>query len=142
MATSTAEPRSLPATQGDGHKHKKNALSDGQGRLAWILLAPTLIVILVVAGIPVAMSIREAFFQTNSGVDPTTGMIQGGETFVGLENFTNIFAGGNPVVGSYGTMDRFWNAFLNTTFITIVCVLLETVLGVAMALIKGSGPPP
>ena len=100
MATSTAEPRSLPATQGDGHKHKKNALSDGQGRLAWILLAPTLIVILVVAGIPVAMSIREAFFQTNSGVDPTTGMIQGGETFVGLENFTNIFAGGNPVVGS------------------------------------------
>ena len=45
MATATAEPRSLPATEGDGHKHKKNALSDGQGRLAWILLAPTLIVI-------------------------------------------------------------------------------------------------
>ena len=35
----------------------------------------------------------------------------------------------------YGTMDRFWNAFLNTTFITIVCVLLETVLGVIMAII-------
>ena len=32
-------------------------------------------------------------------------------------------------------MDRFWNAFLNTTMITIVCVLLETVLGVAMAFI-------
>ena len=32
-------------------------------------------------------------------------------------------------------MDRFWNAFLNTTFITIVCVILETILGVAMALI-------
>ena len=49
MATATAEPRSVPATEGDGHKHKKNALSDGQGRLAWILLAPTLIVIAVVA---------------------------------------------------------------------------------------------
>jgi multiple sugar transport system permease protein len=41
-------------------------------------------------------------------------------------------------------MDRFWNAFINTTMITIVCVLLETVLGVAMALImakafKGRG---
>jgi len=47
MATATAEPRSLPATEGDGHKHKKNALSDGQGRLAWILLAPTLIIIAV-----------------------------------------------------------------------------------------------
>ena len=45
MATATAEPRSVPATEGDGHKHKKNALSDGQGRLAWILLAPTLIII-------------------------------------------------------------------------------------------------
>ena len=32
-------------------------------------------------------------------------------------------------------MDRFWNAFINTTLLTIVCVLLETVLGVAMALI-------
>jgi ABC-type sugar transport system permease subunit len=134
MATATAEPRSVPATE-DGHKHKKNALSDGQGRLAWMLLAPTLIIIAVVAGIPVALSIREAFFQSNTGVDPTTGMIAGGESFVGLQNFTSIFAGENQVVGSYGTIDRFWNAFLNTTFITIVCVLLETVLGVAMALI-------
>ena len=32
-------------------------------------------------------------------------------------------------------MDRFWNAFLNTTFFTLVCVLLETVLGVIMAII-------
>ena len=135
MATATAEPRSVPATEGDGHKHKKNALSDGQGRLAWILLAPTLIIIAVVAGIPVVMSIREAFFQTNTGVDPNTGLIAGGEVFVGLRNFTDVFSGGNPVSGNFGTMDRFWNAFLNTTFITIVCVILETILGVAMALI-------
>src|SRR4029453_5980895 len=135
MATATAEPRSLPATEGDGHKHKKNALSDGQGRLAWILLAPTLIVIFVVAGIPVAMSIRESFFKPNPAVNPTTGLIAAGDTFVGLQNFTDIFKGQNPVTGSYGTMDRFWNGFLNTTFITIVCVLLETVIGVAMALI-------
>jgi trehalose/maltose transport system permease protein len=135
MATATAEPRSVSATGGDGHKHKKNALSDGQGRLAWILLAPTLIIIAVVAGIPVLMSFREALYQTNTGVDPTTGLIAAGEKFIGLQNFTAIFSGANPVTGSYGTMDRFWNAFLNTTFITIVCVLLETVIGVAMALI-------
>ena len=70
MATATAEARNLPAATDDGHKHKKNALSDGQGRLAWMLLAPTLIVIIVVAGIPVIMSIRESFYATNSGVDP------------------------------------------------------------------------
>lgn len=135
MATATAQPQSTSTGQGDGHKHKKNALSDGQGRLAWILLAPTLLVIVVVAGIPVVMSIRESFFQTNSGVDPTTGLVAGGEKFVGLQNFTAIFTNPDTVLGSYGQMGRFSNAFLNTTFITIVCVILETVLGVAMALI-------
>ena len=58
MATATAEPRSVPATEGDGHKHKKNALSDGQGRLAWILLAPTLIVIAVVVLFTLSRVIR------------------------------------------------------------------------------------
>jgi len=135
MATTTADSRNLPAVQVDGHKHKKSALSDGQGRLAWMLLAPTLLVIIVVAGIPVIMSVRESFFQTNSGVDPTTGLVAGGEKFVGLGNFAQIFAGQDNVPGSWGTIGRFWNAFLNTTFITIVCVILETVLGVAMALI-------
>jgi len=135
MATTTADSRNLPAVQVDGHKHKKSALSDGQGRLAWMLPAPTLLVIIVVAGIPVVMSIRESFFQTNSGVDPTTGLVAGGEKFVGLGNFAQIFAGQDNVTGSWGTIGRFWNAFLNTTFITIVCVLLETVLGVVMALI-------
>jgi ABC-type sugar transport system permease subunit len=143
MATTAAE-RTTPSVAGDGHKHKKNALSDGQGRLAWMLMAPTLLVIIVVAGIPVILSIRESFFQTNSGVDPNTGLVAGGESFVGLKNYTDIFGGQNLVAGSYGAMDRFWNAFLNTTFLTIVCVLLETVLGVAMALImskafKGRG---
>lgn len=143
MATATAEPTSMTAA-GNAPKHKKNALSDGQGRLAWMLLAPTLIIIILVAGVPVLMSIRESFFTTNSGVDPNTGMVAGGETFTGLKNFTDIFAGQNQVTGSYGTMDRFWNAFLNTTFFTIVCVILETILGVIMALImakafKGRG---
>ena len=132
MATATAEPRSLPATGGDGHKHKKNALSDGQGRLAWILLAPTLIIIAVVAGIPVILSICPSTRPTPGWIPPQA-WSPVGDKFVGLQNFTDIFAGANPVTGSYGTMDRFWNAFLNTTFITIVCVLLETVIGVAMA---------
>jgi len=143
MATTTAVGKS-PQVQGDGHKHKKNALSDGQGTLAWILLAPSLAVILLVAGIPVVMSIRESFFQVNDKPDPNTGLIAQGESFVGLQNFTAIFAGDNPVTGNWGTMDRFNNAFVNTTMITIVCVILETILGVAMALImskafKGRG---
>ena len=143
MATATADAPARPTT-GDGHKHKKNALSDGQGRLAWMLLAPTLLVIVVVAGIPVLMSIRESFFQANSGVDPTTGLVASGDTFSGLKNFTQIFAGQDSVSGSYGEMGRFFNAFWNTTLFTVVCVVAETILGVAMALImakafKGRG---
>ena len=134
MATATAAAPARPAT-GDGHKRKKNALSDGQGRLAWMLLAPTLLVIIVVAGIPVLMSIRESFFQANAGVDPTTGLVQQGDRFSGLANFTNIFTSTDTVPGSYGQIGRFTNAFLNTTLITVVCVLAETILGVAMALI-------
>ena len=106
------------------------------------------IVIFVVAGIPVVMSIRESFFTTNSGVDPTTGMVRGARSSSACNNFTAIFSGANVVEGTWGSMDRFWNAFLNTTMITIVCVLLETVLGVAMALImakafrgRGSSEP-
>src|SRR5215203_2646919 len=99
MATATAEARNVPAATDDGHKHKKNALSDGQGRLAWLLLAPTLLVIVVVAGIPVLMSVRESLFQTNAGVDPNTGLVVGGEKFVGVQNFTSIFSGANVVDG-------------------------------------------
>ncbi len=50
-----------------------------------------------------------------------------GSTFVGLDNYTAIFNG--------ETGDRFWTAFYNTTFFTVTCVVLETVLGVAMALV-------
>ncbi len=131
MATTTEPARAAPPAP----KRKANPLSDGQGRLAALLLSPTMIVLVVVVGIPILLAIREAFFERNSGVDPQTGMVAQGERFVGLGNFTNIFAGLNDVTANYGTMDRFFNAFINTSLFTIVCVGIETVLGVAMALI-------
>lgn len=120
-------------------KRKKNAFSDGQGTLAGILIAPTMLVIFIVAGIPIVMSIAEAFFRTNDGIDPITGAISSGSKFVGLDNFTDIFAHPATVAGVFGSMDRFINAFLNTTLFTIVCVTLETILGVSMALIMAKG---
>jgi ABC-type sugar transport system permease subunit len=134
MATATAMSKTPAAAPGT-RKRKKNALSDGQGRLAGLLLLPTLLVIIVVVGIPIIMSIRESLFRTNDAIDPTTGLLGGGEQFVGLGNFTAIFQGQNNVQGSYGQMDRLINAFLNTTAFTVVCVVLETVLGILMALI-------
>jgi multiple sugar transport system permease protein len=130
MAVTTAERTAPPAT-----KRKKNAFSDGQGALAAMLLAPTLLVMFLVTGIPIVMSITESFFRANGGVDPNTGLVNTGTAFVGIQNFTDIFAHPTLVVGVYGSLDRLINAFLNTSLFTIVCVILETILGVAMALI-------
>lgn len=125
-------------------KRKKNPLSDGQDALASLLVSPTLLVIAVVVGFPILFSLRESLFRGASGVDPNTGMVRAGETFVGLQNFTDIFTNPQTVVGVWGNLDRLINAFINTTFFTVVCVSLETVIGVAMAIImskafKGRG---
>lgn len=130
MAVTTTERTAPLAT-----KRKKNAFSDGQGALAAMLLAPTLLVMFLVTGIPIVMSVTESFFRANGGVDPNTGLVNTGTSFVGLQNFTDIFAHPTLVVGVYGSLDRLINAFLNTTLFTVICVTLETVLGVAMALI-------
>lgn len=116
-------------------KVRKNLLSDGQGVLAGILLSPTMAVVLVIVGIPILLSIREAFFRIDEVQNPTTGKIARYENFAGLENFTRIFTSPQNVNGNFGQMDRFLNAFVNTSLFTVICVVAETVLGVAMALI-------
>ncbi|MDN5563777.1 MULTISPECIES: carbohydrate ABC transporter permease [Luteococcus] len=133
-------------TQGaSSRKAKKNALSDGQGTLAWILVAPTLAVILFVVGIPIVLSVIESFYKTSNGIDPTTGMAETGTKFVGLENYLNALTSNSTAVdGVFGSMPRLMNAFVNNVWFTVICVVIETILGVAMALImarafKGTG---
>lgn len=118
-------------------KVKKNLLSDGQGRLAALLLSPTMLILVVVVIIPVIMSIRESLYFRNDGIDPATGMVAGGDQFVGLGNYISAFAAasGEQVAGVWGTMPRLTNAFINNMFFTVVAVSFETVLGVIMALI-------
>jgi multiple sugar transport system permease protein len=108
---------------------------EGTGRLAALLLSPTLIVLFLVVVYPIVSALRESLYTSGQNIDESGFVVEGSE-FVGLKNYTAIFSG--------ETGDRFWNAFYNTTFFTITCVLLETVLGVAMALVmhkafKGRG---
>lgn len=97
----------------------------GAGRMAALLVSPTLLVLTIVVLYPTVMALRESLYGAK-GLDPKTGFIRSTEPFVGLRNYADIF-------GAAG--DRFWNAFWNTTFFTVVTVGLETVIGVAMALI-------
>jgi multiple sugar transport system permease protein len=105
---------------------KQRRHDEGTGKLAAILLSPTMLVLGLVVLFPIISSLRESLYKPG-GVDPETGFVNEGDTFVGLQNYTDIFSG--------DTGDRFWNAFYNTTFFTFACVVLETILGVAMALV-------
>lgn len=121
VAEKTKGPPEQPSgTSGDRRKQ-------GVGRLAVLLVSPTFLVLALVVGYPVLAAFRLSFYRANEEPDPETGLIQEGETFVGLDNFVDMFVG--------DTGDRFMRAFLNTTTFTVVGVLLQTIIGVAMALI-------
>jgi multiple sugar transport system permease protein len=107
-------------------RRRHTNFNEGTGRLAAILLSPTLIVLALVVLYPILAAFRESFYTSGTKLD-ANGFIVKGSTFVGLDNYAAIFKG--------DTGHRFWTAFYNTTFFTITCVVLETVLGVAMALI-------
>jgi len=126
-------------------KPKKNLLSDGQGTLALILIAPTLFVIFLVVGIPVVMSVIESIYITTGGVNPDTGVVESVTNFAGLQQYADAFTeSAGTVLSPWGRLPRFLNALINTLFFTVVCIAFETVLGVLMALImtkafKGKG---
>jgi multiple sugar transport system permease protein len=121
MAAVEAPPKVPPAEPAA----KRESVQD-QSRLAALLLSPTMLVLLLVIGYPIVAAFYQSLFTQSQGVDES-GFVVEGDQFVGLDNYTAIFSG--------DTGERFWNAFFNTTFFTVVCVSVEVVIGVAMALI-------
>jgi trehalose/maltose transport system permease protein len=106
-----------PAAKMDPQKH---------GRLAALLLTPTLLVLALVIAYPLIAALRESLYRREEGLDEN-GFIVEGEKFVGIDNYAAIFRG--------ETAERFWNAFFNTTFFTATTLVLEIVIGVSMALV-------
>ncbi|RAX21951.1 sugar ABC transporter permease [Actinomyces sp. Z5] len=105
--------------------NRRSKASRAQSRLAWLLITPTMIVLTIVIIIPVIQSLQQSLYG-KAGLDPETGFVSDVEPFVGLDNYTAIFSD----AGSH-----FWTAAWNTTLFGVVTVVLETILGVAMALI-------
>jgi len=101
-------------------------LTQRQVRLAWLLVLPTLLVVVLVAGYPLAQVFYWSFFKADIAfVEPPE--------FVGLENYLYLLQ--DP---------DFRQALWNTLRFTVISVSLETVLGLAIALIihsnfKGRG---
>lgn len=111
-----------------------------QARSAAWLIAPALVVLAVVIGYPILRAIYLSF-QADKGLDPTTGLfVDGG--FAGFDNYlywlTNRCMSPSGVVSTCppGVLATdFWPSVRITLFFTVVTVVLETVLGMIMALI-------
>ncbi|MDI2034386.1 carbohydrate ABC transporter permease [Paenarthrobacter nitroguajacolicus] len=141
MSTELQKP---DATATAGHTMPSRESADRkqltQGRWAYTLLAPSLILLAVVIIYPVLNAIIMSF-QKDSGLDPATGFFSEGGP-AGFENYTHWLLqqctapGGGSVACPPGTLGaQFWDSMGTTFFFTVVTVAFETVLGFWMAII-------
>src|SRR5688500_7461894 len=86
-------------------------------RLAWFLVAPSLLVVAGVALYPLSQTFRLSFTNARFG-SPRP------ESFVGFDNYTRLL-----------TDNVFISAFGHTIVFTIASVAIETVLGIVIALV-------
>ena len=110
--TGAAPPKSIDNPQSGWAKARE--------RLAWILVAPSIIVVALVALYPLLQSFRLSFTNARFG-SPRP------EVFVGFDNYVRLF---NDNV--------FLAALQHTVVFTVASVAVETVLGIAIALIINS----
>ncbi|WP_415971697.1 carbohydrate ABC transporter permease [Rhodococcus sp. 077-4] len=120
-------------------KNKRFGLTQGR---AWLLIAPTMVILAIVIVYPVIRALVMSFSK-DPGLDPATGMfVTGGSA--GFDNYTHWIlqqctsASGTSVPCPPGTLgSQFWGAVGNTAFFTVVTVSIEVVIGFAMAVIMG-----
>lgn len=93
-----------------------------RARAAWQFLLPALLVLLLVAGFPLARTIELSFSDARLG--------ESGWSWVGLDNYRAVLA--DP---------GWWSAVGNTLFFAAVSVAIETVLGMVFALVMDAHLP-
>jgi trehalose/maltose transport system permease protein len=111
------------ATQVVRKRATLSAAAKRQERLAYLLLLPTILVVIGVAFYPLANTIYATFF------DARLGSARAWE-FVGLKNYRVLL-----------TDPRWWEAVWNTVQFAVVSVFFELVLGLGIALVVNSKFP-
>ncbi len=101
-------------------RQKSFSLAQNRARTAWLLLLPTLIVILLVAAYPLYRTLYYSF--TNASF-----LQPGQEHGVGFANYIYLFR--DPT---------WWLSFKNTIIFTVATVILEFILGLIIALVINS----
>ncbi|MGH3586313.1 MAG: carbohydrate ABC transporter permease [Pseudonocardia sp.] len=92
----------------------RRSLADRDGVLSWLLLAPAVVYILALVGVPFGLAVAFSFSDVTGG-DPSF-------DWVGLVNFERVF--GDPV---------FWRSLRNTFLFTAVSMLFIVVFGKVLA---------
>nr|WP_262297623.1 sugar ABC transporter permease [Microvirga sp. HBU67692] len=110
---------------------RRSSLTRSRIRAAWLFIAPSLIVVALIAGWPLARTIWFSF--TDASLDAL-----GDYAFIGLENYLAHDDG-----GWFGILAEpdWWHSVWNTLWFTAVSVSLETVLGMVVALILNAAFP-
>src|SRR5512142_2852851 len=98
------------------------SLRPQDARTAWLLLAPSLVVMLGITFWPVIYTFILSFFNAPSGINQA-------RTFVGLANYIGML-----------TDQTFWETIWRTLYFTVVSVGLEPWIGLAIAQLIHSKP--
>lgn len=98
--------------RGGGHSQRQA----DEERFAWLMISPSLLVLLLVTTVPILVLVGMSLAQ----IDLTSPQPGG---FAGLENFTRMVED-----------DRFWHALIVMVIYAIATVVLELVIGLALAL--------
>ncbi len=127
MATPTVDQAPAEARRKPGPRARSTVADRAEARLAWYLLTPAFVFLLVIVGYPIVRALYLSLFSDARFGTPE---------FIGLRNYQRA------LVGTRST--EFWATWRVTTFWTLITVSLELLLGLAMALImnkafKGRG---
>jgi len=128
-------------TDGPGPTRKGNrkSLTAGEGRLALLLITPTILLLALVVGYPIVKAIYSSFL-TDSGLD-ANGFFNKGGAWNGVSNYKYWLLQSCPTSGGGssscppGTLGAdFWSSVGVTIFFAAVTVTLETIIGMGFAL--------
>lgn len=119
---------------------KRNRIKTGEGRLAFWLVAPTVLLLGLIVGYPIVKAIYQSFL-SDPGLDKSTGFFSNGTHWIGLTNYKHWLleqcpTGGGTAKCPTGTLgSQFWGSIFVTVFFTVVTVAIETTVGMVFALV-------
>jgi ABC-type sugar transport system permease subunit len=119
---------------------KRRSIRTGEGRLAFILVAPTVLLLALIVGYPIVKAVYQSFL-TDQGLDKSTGFFNQGGAWNGITNYKHWLLqqcpapGGGTTSCPTGTLgSQFYSSILVTVLFTVVTVAIETTIGMIFAL--------